>query len=294
MLYGFRPLICLMVLGTGPLAAGEGYPRSELLLEPRDLARSEVAEQFVILDARPQDEYGAGHVPGAVRVDHDEWKQAFQEGQDAAGWSARIGRVGIGDEARVVIYDDNALKDAARIWWILRYWGVQDARLLNGGWKGWTSGNLPTTQDSSTDLEPVPFQARPQAGRLTTGSKLLGLLDGNVQIVDTRSEDEFCGVDKRAARGGAIPGAKHLEWSDLIDAETGRLKPADKLRELFEKAGINLQQPAVTHCQSGGRASVMAFGLELMGAEQVSNYYRGWSEWGDSKETPIVVPERKD
>lgn len=289
-----RLLACLMILGTGSTAANADYPRSELLLEPQELARPETARDFVILDARPREEYAEGHIPGAVHVDHDAWKAAFQEGRDADGWSERIGELGIGADVKVVVYDDNALKDAARIWWLLRYWGVNDVRLLNGGWKGWTSRELPTTDDPPTVIEPVRFQVRPQSRRLTTKDRLLGLLDRNVQIVDTRSEDEFCGIDRRAARGGAIPGAKHLEWSALIDTETARLKSASELRKLFKEAGIDLKQPAVTHCQSGGRASVMAFGLELMGAESVSNYYRGWSEWGDSEETPIVVPDRQD
>jgi thiosulfate/3-mercaptopyruvate sulfurtransferase len=88
-----------------------------------------------------------------------------------------------------------------------------------------------------------------------------------------------------------MPGAKHLEWSDLIDRKTQRFKPAGVLRQLFADAGIDLKQPTVTHCQSGGRSSVMAFGMELMGADNVSNYYAGWSEWGNASDTPVAKPD---
>ena len=94
-------------------------------------------------------------------------------------------------------------------------------------------------------------------------------------------------------RGGAIPGAKHLEWSDLIDEETQRFKRPEELRRLFDQAGIDLTRPTVSHCNGGGRASVMAFGLELMGAQDVRNYYRGWGEWGNTPGVPVEIPVAK-
>ena len=115
------------------------------------------------------------------------------------------------------------------------------------------------------------------------------------QIVDARSNDEHCGVDTRDnKRGGAIPGAKHLEWSDLIDQDTHRFKSAAQLSKLFAQAGIDLSRPTASHCNGGGRAAVMVFGLQLMGAPQVRNYYRGWGEWGNADNTPIAVPVKED
>src|SRR5262249_32147583 len=111
--------------------------------------------------------------------------------------------------------------------------------------------------------------------------------------IDARSEGEYCGETKNAKRGGAIPGAVHLEWSDLIDKKTQKFKSPEELTKLFKDAGIDLKRPTVTYCQSGGRAAVMAFGLELMGARNVRNYYRSWSEWGNDENTPIVKPPSK-
>ena len=75
-----------------------------------------------------------------------------------------------------------------------------------------------------------------------------------------------------------------------MDSQTHRFKRPEELRRIFDKAGVDLGKPIASHCQSGGRASVVAFGLELMGATRVSNYYRGWSEWGNLQDTPIMVP----
>jgi thiosulfate/3-mercaptopyruvate sulfurtransferase len=263
-------------------------------VEPAELAKPDAAREFVILDVRKEEEYLREHLPGAQRVDHDAWKSAFGDGTDADGWSTRIGNLGISDSSKVVVYDDNAAKDAARIWWILQYWGVEDARLLNGGWETWKAKGYATTNDV-VGASSAEFKAVSRPKRLTAKTQLLSLLKRNgIQIVDTRSEDEFCGIEKRDnKRGGAIPGAKHLEWKNVIDQETHRLKSPNELRRLFEEAGIDLQRPAATHCQSGGRASVMAFAMELMGANDTRNYYRGWSEWGNSADTPVDVPKKK-
>ena len=115
-----------------------------------------------------------------------------------------------------------------------------------------------------------------------------------MQIVDARSEGEFCGTEPlKNKRAGAIPGAKHLEWSDLVDKGSQRFKPAGELRGLFRAAEIDPTAPSATHCQGGGRAAVMAFALELMGNSDVSNYYRSWGEWGNADDTPVVPGKTK-
>lgn len=291
------PFLAMMaaIVWPGVMSAAEvnAYPRPDLLMEPQELANPQVAKQFIILDVRSKEEYQKEHLPGAQWVSHAEWKTAFGDGKDAKGWGTRIGRLGIQSPSKVVVYDDNGMKDAARIWWILRYWSVEDVRLLNGGWKTWKAGGYKTSDEVPAPAAAVEFTARPRHERLARMEQILASLRGNtLQIVDARSEKEFCAIDLRGnKRGGAIPGAKHLEWSDLIDQATQRFKSPRQLRQLFDQAGIDLSRPTASHCQGGGRASVMAFALELMGAKNVRNYYRGWSEWGNAENAPIVVPE---
>jgi thiosulfate/3-mercaptopyruvate sulfurtransferase len=180
------------------------------------------------------------------------------------------------------------------VWWILRYWGVKDVRLLNGGWSGYlaakgeTSTATPKVTQKTADL-------KAEKDRLATKGQLLDWLkEGKgVQVIDTRSEGEFCGETVKAKRSGTIPGAKHLEWSDTIDRKTGRFKTAAQLAKLFKEAGIDPAKPATTYCQSGGRAAVMAFVVELTSGKPARNYYRSWSEWGNDPKTPVVKPKKK-
>lgn len=286
----------LLVLVTLPAvgSAEDAYPKPQLLVEPAALAKPEVAKTLVVLDAREKVRYDAGHVPGARWVDHAEWAKTFGDGTDAAGWGKRIGALGLTADTPVLVYDDAMAKDAARVWWILKYWGGKDVRLLNGGWTGWTAGKHPTAKDAPT-VAPAEFQATAAPTRLATKDDLLKSLDGaKWQIVDARSEKEFCGTDAlKNKKAGAIPGAKHLEWIDLIEKDTHRFKPAAELRTVFADAGVKLDAPTAAHCQGGGRAAVMAYGMELMGATGVRNYYKSWGEWGNDDDTPVVKPAPK-
>jgi thiosulfate/3-mercaptopyruvate sulfurtransferase len=272
----------------------DGYPRGELLVETALLAAEETSKQFVVLDARVKAKYLDGHVPGARWVDHTDWAKSFGNGDDAEGWSKRIGGLGVTADSKVVVYDDVSSRDAARIWWILRYWGAKDVRLLNGGWIGWSNGKF-SIEKGEVPTTPATFRAQANAGRIATKDELLESLKGTkLQIVDARSEKEHCGIEAmKNKRAGAMPGAKNIEWIDLLDKPTQRFKSAAELRKLFADSGVVLDRPTATHCQSGGRAAVMAFALELMGAKDVKNYHRSWSEWGNAEDTPIVKPSPK-
>ena len=260
-----------------------------LLIEPGELNQFLHKEQLapIVLDARSKAQYDAGHIDGAVWVNHDLWNKTFAANQDPKQWSKLIGQLAIDKNKTVVIYDDAMAKDSARIWWILRYWGISDVRLLNGGWHGWNEAKLPVSKVATEPKSIAITLPRPQTARLADKERMLGLVKAKAQIVDARSSKEFCGDTKLAKKGGSIPGAINIEWTEALDPKTQRFKSKEELKEIFKKAGIDLTKQIVTHCQSGGRSSVMAFTLEWMGATDVINYYRGWSEWGNAADTPI-------
>jgi thiosulfate/3-mercaptopyruvate sulfurtransferase len=290
-------LTVVLVIPAADGAKKDAYPRADLLMEPAELAKPEVLKKFRILDARPKEEYEAGHLPGAVWVDHAAWSKGFAADSDKRQWEGRLRALGIALDNKVVVYDDSLSKDAARIWWIARYAGAKDVRLLNGGWKGWVAaGNeVSTKAPIIVKVEGGPRVVSNPKQRLATKEDVLHELDrrNGAYIVDARSTGEYCGTTKTAKRNGSIPGANHLEWSDLLDKKTHRFKSAAELRKLFREARIELTVPCITYCQSGGRASVMAFALELMGARDVRNYYGSWAEWGNAEDTPVVQPNEK-
>jgi thiosulfate/3-mercaptopyruvate sulfurtransferase len=272
------------------LAAGQppAYPRADLLVEADD---PKLAKEFHVLDARPAEKYAAGHVPGAVPVDAGAWSKAVVAGKaDAAFWRAELAKAGVGPKRPVAVYADDA-RDAARVWWMLKYAGVPDARVVNGGWQAYTATKLPV-QKEAVAATAEPHDWKPAADRLASKDDVLARLKAG-GILDARSAGEFAGEQKlQNKKAGCVPGAVHVEWSDFLDPKTGKYLPPPDLIKLVKDRKVDLDRPSITYCQGGGRAAVAAFGLELAGAKDVRNYYLSWGEWGNDPDTPVEVKKK--
>lgn len=282
-------MICVCLMSLPGLA--DEYVNKEMLVEPVVLLPWKHSIPVTILDVRSSEAYAAGHVPGALHVNGSDWAKNFQDGKDEKAWVKRLSALGLTPQSKVVVYDDATTKDAARIWWILKYWGVEDVRLLNGMWTGWKASGQPVTKPNSKtpEVKPSEFSLGTRRERLATKQDVLdSLTSKSAGIVDARTEAEYTGKNKLNNKyGGCMPGAKNLDWAQLVDAKTQRFKSASELSELFAAHKIDLNQAQIAHCQGGGRSSVMNFALELMGAKNVRNYHASWGEWGNSDEVPI-------
>ncbi|HID75720.1 MAG TPA: sulfurtransferase [Planctomycetaceae bacterium] len=276
----------LLCLPTAQAAAGsQAYPNSRLLAEPEDLSRP---APRVVLDVRPRAAYAAGHIPGAVWIDTELWATKSREAgalEDAALWARLVGDLGIDGRTPVVVYDEVVTPTAARIWWLLRYVGLPDVRIVNGGLAAWEKAHGAVTGEVP-QVTRANFQPRFQPHMLANRhfiAKSLG--QPGVCLVDARTEAEYNGQPARGATGGRIPGARHLEWTNFVD-ENGRMKPAGEIRKLVEEHQITADQTIVAYCRSGGKASLNAFALELMGLKSVRNYYGSWLGWSADPSLP--------
>jgi thiosulfate/3-mercaptopyruvate sulfurtransferase len=268
------------------LAAAE--PAPQLLVEVGD---PKLTKDFHLLDVRGKAKYEDGHVPGAVLAEIGPWSKAVTAGKaDAVFWKAELAKVGVNPQKPVVVYSDDP-RDAARVWWMLEFAGVPDARVLNGGWKAYTAAKLPVQKEAVT-AKAEPHDWKPAPDRFADKKLVLEQLKAGVVIVDARTKEEYAGESKLTKKAGHIPGAVHLEWVELIDAKTGKYLPRSELIKLVKERKIDLDKPAITYCQSGGRSAVAAFGLELAGAKKVRNYYASWGEWGNADDTPVELPKK--
>jgi len=272
------------------LAVGQPaeYPRAELLVEAAD---AKLTKDFRVLDARPKAKYDEGHIPGAVHADLNPWSKVVTEGKaDAAFWKRELAKVGVSPKQPVAVYADD-MRDAARLWWMLKLAGVPDVRLVNGGWKAYAAAKLPVQKEAATATA-EPHDWKPDATRLATKEDVLKQFEAG-GIVDARTDAEFLGRDKlKNKKAGCVPGATHIEWTDFLDPKTDKFLAPPDLIKLVKDRKVDLDKPNITYCQGGGRAAVAAFGLELAGAKNVRNYYASWGEWGNAADTPVEVKKK--
>jgi thiosulfate/3-mercaptopyruvate sulfurtransferase len=250
-----------------------GYVKPKLLAEPADLAKPPVR----VLDCRSERGYQDGHVAGAVRAPLSAWSKAYTADKaDAAFWKAELAAVGVTPAVPVVVYADD-MREACRGWWLLTRAGVPDVRVLNGGYTGYVAAKQPTsTTPTPATADPHDWKPAPEQ-HASKADVLKMIADKTVTILDGRTIEEY--------EAGRVPGAVHLEWVDFLTADKSRFKSPDELAALLKAKSVKPTDPLCSYCQSGGRASVVAFGLALMGAD-AKNYYRSWSEWGTDATTP--------
>jgi thiosulfate/3-mercaptopyruvate sulfurtransferase len=271
------------------LAATDSGRREKMLVDRERLEGMLGKPGVRVVDARPIDEHLAAHIPGAVHVDVVKWQEkALSEGglEDTQFWADEIGKLGVTPDTKVVVYGKPS--SAARIWWHFAYAGVKQPMLLDGGWELWKVGGKPTEMDAVT-VEPANFEPQFDKSLLMTKEHVqaaLGESAGKLVVLDTRTTGEFTGREARGDRGGHIPGAVHCDFEEMLDVN-GRLKSNDEIRKLFAERGAKPGDRIVTHCQSGGRASLELFALRMAGFENSANFYGGWSEWSKDPEAPI-------
>ena len=221
------------------------------------------------------------HIPGAsfVDLDRDMAAPPSERGRhplpEAADFEAAARRAGIGRRSRVVAYDEAGEGGAARLWWLLRHWGHEDAAVLDGGLRAWRAAGGPLTHGG----EPVTagdFEAGPpQDGEIAS---LDDVSAGAGILLDARAPERFQGeVEPVDAIPGHIPGARSLPFAEL--QPDGRFHGRDELRARFAAAGAEPGADAVAYCGSGVTACTLVLAAELAGIEGVRLYPGSYSEW---------------
>jgi thiosulfate/3-mercaptopyruvate sulfurtransferase len=195
--------------------------------------------------------------------------------------------LGIANNSTIVIYEQESVFSAPRAWWTLRTFGAQPVYILDGGLRAWIEADLPI-ESGPVHRPPAIFHATLNHEAVKNLSQLKDKIANHQQILDARSAARFNGTAPEPRPGlssGHMPGATSIPFTELV--EDGRLKPADKLRDLFLAKQVDLQQPITTTCGSGVTAAVIALGLEVAGAQYVSLYDGSWAEYAQQPESVI-------
>jgi len=266
-----------------------------LLVSADWLAERLAAPDIRILDASlylPGDgrngyqEYRKAHIPGARFFDIDDIADIHSPLPHmlppVEKFVSRVRRMGIGDGHRVIVYDQQGLFSAARVWWMFRVFGHEDVAVLDGGLPQWLARGH-AVDDDEPDPRERHFTGRSNASMVRDVTQIAGAAKlRDEQIVDARSPGRFRGDEpepRPGLRAGHIPGSKNVHYASLLNPD-GTMRDIDATRMLFEAAGVDLNRPIVTSCGSGVTAAILTLALHRMGHTRNALYDGSWVEWG--------------
>lgn len=270
---------------------------SEVLITPAALHAALSTTRPLLLDVRPAESFAVGRLPGAVHLDL--WGFSLID-TDPAPLRAFLWMIehvlalrGVTSERPVVVYGDTSDIRAARVFWFLDYFGHPDVKVLDGGVKAWEAAGLPLTTEITVPVPSTWTGARRDDTLATWRDVLDRLGRADVAMLDTRTDGEHHGTTVRAARGGAIPGSVHIEWTRNLGPD-GALKPIEELRSMYDAAGVTADREVVAYCQGAYRAAHSYLALRALGFPRVRNYLGSWKEWGDRLDLPIEIVRRPE
>jgi thiosulfate/3-mercaptopyruvate sulfurtransferase len=252
------------------------------------------------VDYDPKANYQLGHVPTSVLFD---WKQDINDPVSRNVLSKQayedlLRRNGINNDTTLVLYGDFNNWFAAFAFWVFKYYGFKDIRIMNGGRKKWLE------EDRAVSKE-VPNYSKGSFKASDPDKNIRVFLDevkqalnakDRVKMVDVRSPKEFTGEilappeypTEHAQRGGHIPGAENIPWAQAVNDKDGTFKSAEELKKLYESKGITQDKEIIAYCRIGERSSHTWFVLKyLLGYPNVKNYDGSWTEWGNMIANPI-------
>jgi thiosulfate/3-mercaptopyruvate sulfurtransferase len=272
------------------------------LVSTEELAAHLDDPHWVILDCRHQLQdhaygrtaYAAGHIPNARLIDVETELSGPKTGRngrhplpDAQEFARTLGRLGVSNAQRVIIYDDNNMF-APRLWWMLRWLGHDHTAVLDGGLKKWQREGRPLTQ-AQPSITPTHFTARTNdALRVSADTVEAHLQQPDMLVIDARAHNRYQGQDETLDKvGGHIPGARNRVFTDNFDT-AGCFKPASQLREEFSQLLAGQVPSQVVHqCGSGVTACVNLLAMELAGLGGARLYPGSWSEWCADEQRPV-------
>lgn len=270
------------------------YTRETLLTTAEDLRKKLGSEDLCLIDVRPAEDFAGGHLPGAVHFDVFGLSLIDTSDAPLKAFMHMIHHIfelrGISEKNEAVVYENQSGMRAARALWFLDYFGHPNARMLDGGMQAWNAAGFATTTEA-TPPKAASFKISERRDVLATAQDVLQSLNKNeTAILDTRSRSEYLGTQIRAARGGAIPGAIHIEWTDNLD-NSGKFKSTAELQAMYNRAGITADKEVIPYCQGGYRSAHSYVALRLIGFPRIRNYIGSWKEWGDRTDLPIENPK---
>ncbi|SEP87452.1 thiosulfate/3-mercaptopyruvate sulfurtransferase [Hyunsoonleella jejuensis] len=268
--------------------------KTKYVIEANELMASVHRPNIKIIDFRKRENYENEHIVGALNI----WRTDIENtsypytGMMASKTQIEtlFGKLGIQTKDTLIVYDDNGLCEASRLWWILQNYDFENVKLLNGGISGWKSINGEvSTKTPKVNATRFKLTKTPKMRYYASKEQVINAIKNNTVILDTRSEDEYSGKKQKkgASKGGRIPKSIHMDWVVAIHYNgEKRFKSIKDLEKIY--GNLNKNDSIILYCHSGVRSAHTNFVLtQLLGYKNVKNYDGSWTEWSYFSDLPF-------
>ncbi len=276
---------------------GNEIAESKYLIEADELMKIAKDPNIKILDFRKSEFYGKEHIEGALNI----WRTDIEDASYPyngmmAGkeqMETLFSGLGINTNDTVIIYDDNALVDSSRLWWILQNYDFTNVRLLNGGISAWNAQNGDVSTETPVVMkENFKLSDTPTMKYYISKEKMIQAVANKTIIVDARTDDEFSGKRQKegAAKGGRIPNSILIDWAEAVNYNGDKkIKSIEDLEKIYSELGASKEDTIIAYCHSGVRSAHTTFVLtQMLGYKNVKNYDGSWTEWSQFNDLPSV------
>ncbi|MDX1349965.1 MAG: rhodanese-like domain-containing protein [Putridiphycobacter sp.] len=290
------PTICIAIVLM--FLSGCRDNKQSVLISAQELLINK--SQYKIIDISTEEDFQKQSIVGAYHL----WRPDITEESAVYGglmaseekMEDLLSKLGILPEDQLVVYDHKGGCDAARLWWILTYYGHDNVRLLDGGMSDW-KGAFNTKSQYSEKQKHSNYQFSQKENtvfrKVELDEVIAALNDPKTVLIDTRSTDEFEGLVQKdgAFKKGRIPGSIHIDWASNIDYHGNqKILSSEKLLNMYEAKGVTKDKNVIVYCHSGVRSAHTAVVLSyILGYKNVGNYDGSWIEWSYHKELPVAL-----
>ena len=291
-------MLYLLIISACKHEKANDFEKAEAtyLIEANELKGTAQQPNIKIIDFRKKEIYENEHIVGALNI----WRTDIEDtSYPYSGIMASktqieslFGQLGIATDDTIIVYDDNGLCEASRLWWILQNYDFKNIKLLHGGISKWKSNNgQVTTEIPKVNTAVFKLTKHPKMQYYVSKEQVSDALNSNVVILDTRTSEEFSGKrqKKGATKAGRIPNSIHIDWAETINYNGNKhLKSLKELEIIYSKLNVKKNDSIIVYCHSGVRSAHTSFVLtQLLGYKHVKNYDGSWTEWSCFDDLPI-------
>ena len=260
------------------------------IIQANDLMKIMKQSNTIVVSTRTLADYQKVHITGAVHIDHNDLYGENTVLLPEAEVAKKLGAKGISDTKTIILYDGGSAKYSGRMYWVLKYMGASDVKILDGGMPAWKAARKPVTRAASS-VKATTFNVKDNAKYLATSAEVKkASASSSYVIIDARAANEYDGTNPETTldRPGHVPSAINIEYTNMLDAK-GKLKSNDEMQAIFTKNGVTKDKTVIVYCKTSVRAGIIFHVLtSALNYPNVKLYDGAFLEWQLSAANKVV------